>query len=153
MKNSQKKGAAKAATRKTAKGAPVRQKRAAKLAAPVAEAVKKPPVPKEKKVFIALIALLCVFAISCLTLGSVYLVGMGTSVEYGSLYENGSLKKYVSFGKNDFTGKKIDLSGSYLAPYTLADMDDYLKELLLSKRTEVALGVKTGVINYGEDVE
>ncbi len=154
MKNSQKKGAAKAATRKKATGAPVRQKRAAKLVAPAAaEAVKKPPVPKEKKVFIALIALLCVFAISFLTLGSLYLVGSGAGVAYGSLYENGSLKKYVSFGKNDFTGKKIDLSGAYLAPYTLADMDDYLKELLLSKRTEVSLGVKTGVIGYGDDVE
>ncbi len=155
MKNSQKKGAAKSASRKKTTGTPVRQKRAAKLVAAVqAEAVERLPVPKEKKVFITLIALLCVFAISFLTLGSVYLVSAtGADVAYGSLYEQGSLKKYVSFGKNDFTGETINLSALYLAPYTLADMDGYLKELLLSKRTEVALGVKTGVIGYGDDVE
>ena len=95
MKNSQKKnGGASSAfergkkSKKGQKGAPVRQKRAARVVAQAPAVEKKAPMPKEKKLFISLTALLCAFALSFLTLGSVYLVGAMNRVEYGSVYES-----------------------------------------------------------------
>ena len=161
MKNSQKKNAKASSAFKNGKrstkgqkNAPVRQKRLARAAVqapPPTE--KKPPMPKEKKLWLSLVALLCVFAVSFLTLGSVYLVGKLSAVPYASVYEGVNLKKYVRLDKSDFTDKSFDLSGVYQALYTLEDMDAYVKDLLLSHRTEVALGVKTTPVGYGDDVE
>ncbi len=160
MKNSQKKNAGAASafqsgkkSKKAQKGAPVRQKRAAKVAVLTPPVEKKTPMPREKKLFISLTALLCALALSFLTLGSVYLVGILNRVEYGSIYESININAYVRMEKSDYTGQKIDLSGVYRAPYTLDDMDKYVKELLFSKREEVSLGVKTSPIGYGDDVE
>lgn len=160
MKNSQKNNARATSafvsgkkSKKGQKGAPVRQKRAARAAVLTPPVEKKPPMPREKKFFISLTALLCALALSFLTLGSVYLVGVMNRVEYASLYEKINLKEYVRMEKSDYTNQKIDLSGVYRAPYTLDDMDKYVEELLFSKREEVALGMKTSPIGYGDDVE
>lgn len=156
MKNSKKKPSASykgSGTKKNTKytAAPVRRGGAV-----VVE--KKPPMPKEKKVFITLIALLCVFALGVAALSSLHLASILSRVEYGSLYEGVSLNKYVLFGKSEYTGKKINLSSVYSQygiskdPYTLEDMDDYLKELLMAERELVAAGQKTTALGYGDDV-
>lgn len=163
MKNSQKKTVKPSLTSKNAKGykkgqAPAKRAGKAPVRPAPAAVQKKPPMPKEKKLFISLVALLCVFAISLVSLGSVYLVGVLSRVEYGSLYENISLKKYVLFGKSEYTDKKIDLSSIYAQygipsdAYTTEDMDEYIKALLLENRKEIALGQRSTVIGYGDDV-
>lgn len=160
MKNSQKKNARAASAfqsdkhfKKGQTGAPVRQKRASRAAALTPVAEKKPPMPREKKLFISLTALVLVLTLSFLTLGSLYLVGAMNRVEYGSIYEKVALKNYVRMSNSDYLGQKVDLSGVYTAPYTLDDMDDAVKELLFSKRELIASGVKSAVIGYGDDVQ
>ncbi len=136
-----------------ASGASKAPKKAASPVRAERVAVVREPMPKEKRVFILFVSLLCVFAILFATLGSLLLADVLGEVKYGSLYESINLKKYVGFGRSNYTGKTIDLSTYYRAPYTLADMDDYIEELRISKRTEKLLGAKQSPIGLGDDIQ
>ncbi len=136
------------------KKAQVRNKRreriesAKRVAAPVAV---KPRMEKAQKLFIALVALLCAFSISFLTLGTIVLVDIANDVKYGSIYDEIRLSDYININKNIYRGNDVDLSGIYRAPYTLEDMDGYLESLRYEHRKLLTSSSKTATIGYGDD--
>ncbi len=154
MKNSQnnKKGVKNHLTSK-GKNAQMRNKRAAKRGytngyRPAAPKVK---MDKAKKLFIALVALICVFSISFVTLGTVLLVDIFGGVKYGSIYDEINLSEYIVLTSDVYKGQNVDLSGIYQAPYTLADMDDYIEGLRYDNRKLIAKTQKTTPLGYGDD--
>lgn len=121
---------------------------AKKKAAP---AIARPKMEKAQKVFIALVALVCAFAISFLTLGTIVLVDIANDVKYGSVYDEIRLSDYIHISKNLYKDNDVDLSGYYREPYTLEDMDDYLESLRYEHRKEIAKGKMTSPLGYGDD--
>ena len=135
----------------------MRNKRAAAAAqkknAQKAAVAVKPAMPREQKIFVVLVALLCVFSITFVSLGTVYLVDLLDNVKYGSIYDDIRLKDYVGrIEKTDYMGKDIDLTSYYQKPYELADMDDYLYDLRFANRKSVAYAQKTTPIGFGDDI-
>ena len=135
-----------------------RQKNAAKAAA--AAAVKeKLPVPRETKWFVALLAMLLVFA----TLASVmfgFLVVEWTENPYATVYETVRMKDYLDtskMGKKFYTGLDVDVSTAYATFLEKTGkleetLEENLRLLLLANRKEIALGQKNTAIGYGDDV-
>lgn len=137
---------------KNAKGS-VRNARAARAAKGAAAVAVKPPMPRAQKLFIVLVALVCAFAISAAALGTIRLADVLSEVKYGSIYDKVDYDKYVKgITKADYTGLDIDLSGQYVKPYTIEDMDDYLKSQAFYNRKLIAAGQMTTAIGYGDDV-
>ncbi len=134
------------------KKAQMRDKRRERIqSAKKSAAPAKPKMEKRLKLFIALVALLCAFTISFLTLGTIVLVDLANDVKYGSIYDEIRLSDYINVSKNIYRGNDVDLSGIYRAPYTLEEMDDYLESLRYEHRELVTSSSKTAVIGYGDD--
>lgn len=128
-----------------------RRESAAKAAA---AARVKTPVPRETKWFIALVAAILVLAtLSSMLFG--FLVVRWTEDPYATVYDTMRLKDYLdtsAMGKSFYSGLDFDMSSLYRGEATDEELEDFLYNLRLSKREEVALEQKNTVIGYGDDV-
>ncbi len=152
MKNSQKnKSGVKKHLTSKGKKTQMRNKRAARKGYYVPSRQPKKKMEKAQKLFIALVALVCAFSISFITLGTILLVDIFSTPEHGSIYERIDLSDYITVEDGLYKGQNVDLSRYYRAPYTLADMDDYLEGLRYENRKLIAKTQKLTPIGYGDD--
>ncbi len=126
--------------------------------------IKTPPprkrMPREKKWLIALIAALCVMAITCSVFGGILLsraIDAWRTDPYASEYETLTMENYLvtdSMGKTFYTGNTFDFSGiaAAYAPKDLSYMDEYIEALRLENRVLVKQGQKLTPIGMADDV-
>lgn len=126
----------------------------AQTAAAQAAVREKTPIAKETKWFLALVAVILVLA----TLASVlfgFLVVKWTEDPYLSVYETIRMKDYFdtgAMGKSFYTGADYDMSQYYRGEVTEDELQEYMNNLRLANKKEVALGQKETAIGYGDEV-
>ena len=113
--------------------------------------------PKEKKLFVALIAVISLLAIVCATFGGIMIASAVGNVPYGSIYDTLKMSNYLDvrrMGKPFYTNNTFDFTEieAYYKPKDAAYMDEYIEGLRLEHREEVALGQKLTPIGFADDV-
>lgn len=116
--------------------------------------------PREKKWLISLVATVCVMAIACASFGSILLarvIGDAFTDPTKSVFETIKIRRHLDTSAVDekfYRNNVFDLSEiqtSY-APLTLADMDTYIKEVLVANRTFNKEIQRQTVIGLGDTV-
>lgn len=115
---------------------------------------------KVQKWTIALVSMICVFAMVCAVFGGILLSRVIKDAKkdpYASNYETLTMERFLQtdkMGKGFYTMNAFDFSGinSKYAPKDMAYMEEYIEELRFNHRKLTKAGQKQTVIGKGDEV-
>lgn len=113
------------------------------------EAVRTAPDP-EKRLFIVMVAVLCLCAILCGAACGIFVWRKANFARYYSAYDKLNLKKYMDLSQKDYTKQNITFEACEY--YDEDSIDEVLLSTRLSHRELAAEAVRDRVIGLGDDI-